>query len=80
MSSTKSTGHLLARRGRLVIFSTLAVAEDIVPPTFIYLIQNRLFTGWILCHFRQKRVMRNALSKFFGFGGTNASLSIGKAD
>lgn len=83
MSSTKSaTGHLLGAAGAIeAIFSTLAVAEDIVPPTLNLHDPEPALDGLDLVPLQaKKRVVRNAMSNSFGFGGTNASLIIGKAD
>ena len=76
MSSTKSsTGHLLGAAGAIeAIFSTLAIRDNVVPPTInldnpsvetpINLVPNQA----------QERKVDVALSNSFGFGGTNASL------
>ena len=81
MSSTKSAvGHLLGAAGAVeAIFSILAIANDIVPPTLnlenpsdgcdIDLVPNQA----------KQRTVRAALSNSFGFGGTNASLIFRKA-
>ena len=83
MSSTKSaTGHLLGAAGAIeAIFSTLAVEQDIVPPTLNLHDPEPALDGLDLVPLRaKKRVVRNAMSNSFGFGGTNASLIIGKPD
>ncbi len=76
MSSTKSmTGHLLGAAGAIeAIFATLAIRDQIAPPTInldnpsmradIDLVPNRA----------RQRPIEVALSNSFGFGGTNASL------
>lgn len=77
MSSTKSmTGHLLGAAGAIeAVFCTLAIRDNIVPPTInlenpidevedFNLVPNKA----------QKREVNVALSNSFGFGGTNASL------
>jgi 3-oxoacyl-[acyl-carrier-protein] synthase II len=76
MSSTKSaTGHLLGAAGAIeAIFSTLAIRDNIVPPT-LNLDNPSVETSIDLVpHTAQKRDINIALSNSFGFGGTNASL------
>ncbi len=81
MSSTKSSiGHLLGAAGAVeAIFCILSSYYDVIPPTLnlenpckddleIDLVPNTA---------RDKKVM-TALSNSFGFGGTNASLIVGK--
>ena len=78
ISSTKSmTGHLLGAAGAIeAMFSILSVENDIVPPTINHEegdedpeIDYKLnFTF----NKAQKRTVRAALSKTFGFGGHNA--------
>ena len=83
MSSTKSsTGHLLGAAGAIeAIFSTLAVDQDIVPPTLNLRDPEPKLDGFDLVPLEaKKRPVRNAMSNSFGFGGTNASLIIGKVD
>jgi 3-oxoacyl-[acyl-carrier-protein] synthase II len=76
MSSTKSSiGHLLGAAGAVeAIFSTLAIRDQIVPPT-INLDNPSVDTKLDLVpHKAKKREVKAALSNSFGFGGTNASL------
>jgi 3-oxoacyl-[acyl-carrier-protein] synthase II len=76
MSSTKSSiGHLLGAAGAVeAIFSTLAIRDQIVPPT-INLDHPSVETKLDLVpHTAKKREVKAALSNSFGFGGTNASL------
>ncbi|KAF1855438.1 hypothetical protein Lal_00012831 [Lupinus albus] len=76
MSSTKSaTGHLLGAAGAIeAIFATLAIRDNIVPPT-LNLDNPDVETRSILVpHKARKRQVNVALSNSFGFGGTNASL------
>ena len=76
MSSTKSmTGHLLGAAGAIeAIFATLAIRDQIVPPT-INLDNPDVETKIDLVpHKARKRKVDVALSNSFGFGGTNASL------
>jgi 3-oxoacyl-[acyl-carrier-protein] synthase II len=76
MSSTKSmTGHLLGAAGAIeAIFATLAIRDNVVPPT-INLENPEVETKIDLVpnQSRQRKV-DVALSNSFGFGGTNASL------
>ena len=83
MSSTKSsTGHLLGAAGAIeAIISTMAVEQDIVPPTLNLREPEPTLDGLDLVPLKaKKRPVRNAMSNSFGFGGTNASLIIGKVD
>jgi 3-oxoacyl-[acyl-carrier-protein] synthase II len=76
MSSTKSAiGHLLGAAGAVeAIFATLAIRDNIVPPT-INLDNPSIATELDLVpHKAKKRKVDVALSNSFGFGGTNASL------
>lgn len=84
ISSTKSmTGHLLGAAGALeTMFATLAVVNDVVPPTINFTegdedpnIDPKLnFTF----NKAQKREVRAALSNTFGFGGHNACIIVKK--
>jgi 3-oxoacyl-[acyl-carrier-protein] synthase II len=81
MSSTKSSiGHLLGAAGAVeAIFCVLAIRDQVAPPTInldtpavepkLDLAPNRAV----------KRQIDVALSNSFGFGGTNASLVLGRA-
>jgi 3-oxoacyl-[acyl-carrier-protein] synthase II len=81
MSSTKSSvGHLLGAAGAVeVIFSLLAMRDNVAPPTInlehlsdetpINLVPNTPI----------KKEIDTVLSNSFGFGGTNASLIFQKA-
>lgn len=76
MSSTKSAvGHLLGAAGAVeAIFSTLAIRDQVAPPT-LNLDNPSVETPIDLVpHQARKREIRVALSNSFGFGGTNASL------
>ncbi|MGE4611460.1 MAG: beta-ketoacyl-ACP synthase II [Paracoccaceae bacterium] len=80
MSSTKSaTGHLLGAAGAVeAIFCILALRDQIAPPT-INLDNSVVDTDLDLAPNKAvKREINIALSNSFGFGGTNASLVMGK--
>ncbi|WP_133486505.1 beta-ketoacyl-ACP synthase II [Aliiroseovarius marinus] len=80
MSSTKSSiGHLLGAAGAVeAIFCVLAIRDQIAPPTINLdnpAIEPRLS---LAANKAEKREINVALSNSFGFGGTNASLVMGK--
>jgi len=80
MSSTKSSiGHLLGAAGAVeAIFCALAIRDQVAPPT-INLDTPAVETKLDLAPNRAvKRRIDVALSNSFGFGGTNASLVLGK--
>lgn len=80
MSSTKSaTGHLLGAAGAIeAIFCILAMRDGVAPPT-LNLNDPSVETGLDLAPLKAvKREINYALSNSFGFGGTNASLIMGK--
>ncbi|MGH1460029.1 MAG: beta-ketoacyl-ACP synthase II [Paracoccaceae bacterium] len=80
MSSTKScTGHLLGAAGAIeAIFSILAIRDQVAPPTI------NLDDPAVECKLdlapntKRERKIDVVLSNSFGFGGTNASLCMGK--
>ena len=77
MSSTKSAiGHLLGAAGAAeAIFSILALANNVVPPTLNLDNPSESCIGVDLVpHHAKERPVRAVLSNSFGFGGTNASL------
>jgi 3-oxoacyl-[acyl-carrier-protein] synthase II len=84
ISSTKSmTGHMLGATGAVeAIFCTLAVQNDIIPPTINHADDDvdPDMDPKLNCTFgkAQKRVVRAALSNTFGFGGHNSSVIIKK--
>ncbi len=80
MSSTKSsTGHLLGAAGAIeAIFCILALRDQVAPPT-INLDNLAVPTSLDLApHVAVRRRIDVALSNSFGFGGTNASLVLGR--
>ena len=80
LSSTKSaTGHLLGAAGAVeAIFSILALRDQVAPPT-LNLDNPAVETVLDLApNASRERRIDVALSNSFGFGGTNASLLIGK--
>ncbi len=82
MSSTKSAiGHLLGAAGAVeAIFSTLAIRDNIVPPT-LNLDNPSVETAIDLVpHVAKKREINTVLSNSFGFGGTNASLILRRVE
>ena len=76
MSSTKSaTGHLLGAAGAIeAIFATLAIRDNIVPPTLNLDNPDVVSAIDLVPHKARSRKVDVALSNSFGFGGTNASL------
>ena len=83
MSSTKSAiGHLLGAAGSVeAIFSILAMADSVAPPTLNLDNPSEGCKGINLVpHTAQEREINVILSNSFGFGGTNASLVIKKFD
>ena len=81
VSSTKSSvGHMLGAAGAVeAIFSILAVSNDIIPPTLNLENPCDSAEGIDLVPLKAKEKKVNiALSNSFGFGGTNASLILGK--
>ena len=80
MSSTKSSiGHLLGAAGAVeAIFTILAIRDQVAPPT-INLDTPAIETAVALApNTKREREINFALSNSFGFGGTNASLLLGK--
>ena len=79
MSSTKSAiGHLLGAAGAVeAIFSILAIRDQIAPPTLN--LHEPVPSTLNLAPLKAvEREINVVLSNSFGFGGTNASLVIGK--
>ncbi len=81
MSSTKSaTGHLLGAAGAIeAIYSVKAVQTGDMPPTLNLESPEEAVADFDLVPLKTRnREVRNAMSNSFGFGGTNASLIVGK--
>ncbi len=76
MSSTKSAiGHLLGAAGAVeAIFATLAIRDNIVPPTLNLDNPERETKIDLVPKKAREREVNVAVSNSFGFGGTNASL------
>ncbi len=80
MSSTKSSiGHLLGAAGAVeAIFCVLAIRDQVAPPTINLdnpAVESRLD---LAANRAVRRQIEVALSNSFGFGGTNASLVLGR--
>ena len=78
MSSTKSAiGHLLGAAGAVeAVFSTLAIRDNVAPPT-LNLDNPSIETKIDLVpHIKKSMPINTVLSNSFGFGGTNASIII----
>jgi len=82
MSSTKSsTGHLLGAAGAVeAIFSMLAMRDQVAPPTINLDNPAMEHKVSLAANAAQKRRIDIVMSNSFGFGGTNASLIMGKVD
>ncbi len=80
MSSTKSSiGHLLGAAGAVeAIFCVLALRDQVAPPTINLDTPAVAPVLDLVPHAARNRRIDVALSNSFGFGGTNASLVIGK--
>jgi len=85
VSSTKgATGHLLGAAGALEIaFTALALRDGIVPPTAnLDNVDPECDGRGVFSHVPKRAVqapgLRMALKNSFGFGGTNASILLGK--
>lgn len=80
VTSTKgATGHMLGAAGAVeAVFTTLSVAQDIIPPTLN--LENPVVSEGIT-HVKGEALKTKvdaALSNSFGFGGTNACICISK--
>ena len=82
MSSTKSSiGHLLGAAGAVeAIFCVLSIRDQVAPPTIN--LDNPAVTPRLdlAANAKREREIRVALSNSFGFGGTNATLVMGRWD
>ena len=80
MSSTKSmTGHLLGAAGGIeAIFSTLAIRDQVAPPTINIFNQDPQCDLDYAANEAKEISINNAISNSFGFGGTNGSIVISK--
>jgi 3-oxoacyl-[acyl-carrier-protein] synthase II len=80
MSSTKSmTGHLLGAPGGIeAIFTTLAVKDQVAPPTINIFNQDPLCDLDYVANEARDMKIDHAISNSFGFGGTNGSILISK--
>jgi 3-oxoacyl-[acyl-carrier-protein] synthase II len=76
VSSTKSmTGHLLGASGALEgIISTLAVVNNILPPTINYETPDPVCDLDYVPNEARKTIVNHVMSNSFGFGGHNATL------
>ncbi len=78
VNSTKSmTGHLLGAAGGIeAVFSTLAIYNQVSPPTINIFNQDELCDLDYCANEARKMKIDVAVSNSFGFGGTNASVVI----
>jgi len=78
VSSTKSmTGHLLGAAGGIeALFTTLALREQVVPPTINLEEPGEGCTLDYVPHKKREANIDVALSNSFGFGGTNATVAL----
>lgn len=76
VSSTKSmTGHLLGAAGGIeAVFSTLAVRDQVAPPTINIFNQDPLCDLDYVPNVARNMKIDVAISNSFGFGGTNGTL------
>ena len=82
VSSTKSAiGHLLGGAGAVeAIFCTLALRDQIVPPTLNLDNPDVETSVDLVPHKAKKMTVRKVMSNSFGFGGTNASVVFKRLD
>jgi 3-oxoacyl-[acyl-carrier-protein] synthase II len=81
VSSTKSmTGHLLGAAGGIeAVFSALAIANRVVPPTINLNEPDEGCDLDYVANTAREAKVNVALSNSFGFGGTNGTIIFGKA-
>jgi 3-oxoacyl-[acyl-carrier-protein] synthase II len=82
MSSTKSAiGHLLGAAGAVeAVFSIKAIETGAVPPTLNLENPSEGCDLDLVAKEAKERIVRNAMSNSFGFGGTNASLVLSSVE
>lgn len=80
MSSTKSmTGHLLGAAGGIeTIFTTLAIKNQVAPPTINIINQDPNCDLDYCAHEAREMKINHAISNSFGFGGTNGTILLSK--
>jgi 3-oxoacyl-[acyl-carrier-protein] synthase II len=78
VSSTKGvTGHCMGAAGAIeAVFTTLAVHQQLIPPTINYNEPDPLCPLDYTPNTARQKKVRVALSNSFGFGGTNATIAI----
>ncbi len=79
ISSTKGvTGHCLGAAGGIeAVFTALAIYHQVVPPTANFTTRDPLCPWDYTPKTKEKRI-KVAISNSFGFGGTNASITLKK--
>ncbi len=80
ISSTKSmTGHLLGAAGGIeVIFTALAIQNQVAPPTINIINQDPNCDLDYCANEAREITINHAISNSFGFGGTNGSIVLSK--
>lgn len=80
ISSTKSmTGHLLGAAGGIeVIFTVLAIQNQVAPPTINIINQDPNCDLDYCANEAREITINHAISNSFGFGGTNGSIVLSK--
>lgn len=80
VSSTKSmTGHLLGAAGGVeTVFTVLAAYHDLIPPTINFESADEECDLDYVPNVARKTTVDIAMSNSFGFGGTNATIIVGK--
>ena len=80
VSSTKSmTGHLLGAAGGVeTVFTVLAAYHDLIPPTINFESGDEECDLDYVPNVARKTTVEIAMSNSFGFGGTNATIIVGK--